>query len=297
MAGQQGVGRRAFLRTATAATAATAAVAAGVWPAVAAADEVADRARGRRIPRTWIGQQWFMIRTALNQDFEGTWAAVADLGITKVELGPSLFGRTPAELRDLFDSLGLRVVSRMLSLPIIRTGFDTALEESRALGVRYLRCNVLPEADRRSLAALRQVARDFNVAGEAARDAGFVFGHHNHDMEFRPVEGVTPMEVLLSDTDPRLVDLQLDVYWAQFAGVDVVEFMTTNAKRIGTLHLKDMVSGGAQTDIGSGIIDWPAIFDAARRLGVRNYIFDLDNPPDPMASVKASYEYLTALRF
>lgn len=255
-----------------------------------------DVPTGRRLPNSALGQQWFMIRELLNQDFEGTWAAVAELGYRKIELGPSLFGRTASELRALFDSLGLKVVSRMLPLQIIRNSFDTALADSGTLGVRYLRSNSIP-AGERTLEGYRRVARDFNVAGTIARDAGFVFGHHNHLYEFLPIDGVVPMDLLLAETDPRVFDLQLDVGWAVRAGVDVVDFMTTHPRRVGTLHLKDVAPDGSEAAIGAGTIDWAAIYDVAYRQGIRLSIVDLDNPADPWASVTASYSYLRRLRF
>jgi sugar phosphate isomerase/epimerase len=253
-------------------------------------------ATNRRLPNSALAQQWFMIRTELDRDFEGTWAAIADLGYRKIELGPGLFGRSAAELRQFFDSLELKVVSRMLSPDIVRNNLDAAMEDSAVLGVRYLRTNSVPDAER-TLDGYRNFARDLNVAGAAARDAGFQFGHHNHLYEFQPIDGVVPMDLLLAETDPRLVDLQLDIGWAVRAGVDVVEFMTANPHRVGTFHLKDVAPDGSEADIGAGTVDWAAIYDIAYRQGVRLSIVDLDNPADPMASVTNSYTYLRQLTF
>ncbi|TDE00217.1 sugar phosphate isomerase/epimerase family protein [Jiangella asiatica] len=290
--------RRGFLTGATATALAVPALAvpALARPVLADVPDVPDTAMGQRVPNPALGQQWYMIRTLLDQDFEGTWARVADLGYRNIELGPSLFGRTPAQLRELFDSLKLKVVSRMVSLQIVRNTFEAAVEESLALGVRYLRCNSIP-ASQNTLDGYRQIARDFNAAGAIAREAGIRFGHHNHLREFQPIDGVVPLELLLAETDPHLFDLQLDIGWAVRAGVDVIDFMTAHPYRVGTFHLKDVAADGSEAAIGAGTIDWAAIYDFASRQRVRMSIVDLDNPPDPWASVSASYSYLRQLTF
>lgn len=136
---------------------ATAVATPGILPA-----DADEPPRLRRLPNSALAQQWFMIRNALNQDFEGTWAAVSALGYRKIELGPNLFGRSAAELRALFDSLELKVVSRMLPINVVRNSFDTAMEDSATLGVRYLRTNSVP-GGQRTLQGYRNFARDLNV--------------------------------------------------------------------------------------------------------------------------------------
>jgi sugar phosphate isomerase/epimerase len=284
-----GLSRRRFLGGAVAT-----ALASGAWASGARAQETPPA--GRHLPRSAIGLQFFTIREPLAADFEGTWAKVAAIGYANVELGPNLFGRTVSQIRALMDELGLKVVSRQMPLEAIRTGMDAILGDARVLGQRYIRCPSIPPAQR-TVEGYRRAAADFNAAGEAARNAGFQFGYHNHGFDFDTVDGAVLMDVLLAETDPLLVDLQLDVGWATAAGVDVVEFMTANPRRVGTFHVKDVNADGVQVDPGDGIVDFAAIFDVAVRQGVREYIVEHDNPADPLATARAGHEYLTQLTF
>jgi sugar phosphate isomerase/epimerase len=121
--------------------------------------------------------------------------------------------------------------------------------------------------------------------------------HHNHANEFRVVDGQRLYEILLAETDPHLVDFELDIGWAEVGGADARQLFADNPRRFPVLHVKDHDGAGHWTDVGSGVVDWARIFDLARHAGVRFWLVERDDQPAPLDTARNSYNYLRALRF
>jgi sugar phosphate isomerase/epimerase len=121
--------------------------------------------------------------------------------------------------------------------------------------------------------------------------------YHNHDFELTPMDGQLPLELLLRGTDPALVDFELDLYWATFAGQDPLDWFARHPGRFAMLHLKD--SAGApdhrMTAAGAGRIDFARILARRGKAGVKHVFVEHDNPADAFASVRASRDYLARL--
>lgn len=240
-----------------------------------------------------IALQLYTVREESARDFLGTLRKVADVGYQAVELAG--FHDVPvAELRSKLDEYGLRAIAAHVRLDAWTTDPAQAIAELQTLGCEYAVVPWLAPELRSDPAVTRDLAASFNTWGALARDAGLGFAYHNHDFEFAPMDGGTMMEVLTTDTDPALVGLELDVYWAQFAGYDAVELLQQYAGRVPLLHVKEMGGGPDRADapFGEGIIAWEPIFAAAAAAGTRWYIVEQDTPQDALADVAVSLRNL-----
>ncbi len=145
----------------------------------------------------------------------------------------------------------------------------------------------------------KRVANTLNEAGAAGASAGVRTGYHNHDFEFARFGERTGFEILIAETDPRYVDIELDCFWALKAGYAPLVLLRAHRDRIAYLHLKD--SGGppthAQRDIGAGVIDWKPLLAYAVSQRVTNVFVEQDDPTDAWASAKAGREHLKAIGY
>jgi sugar phosphate isomerase/epimerase len=123
------------------------------------------------------------------------------------------------------------------------------------------------------------------------------FAYHNHDVEFPRMEGRIPYDVLLERADPRYVAFEMDLYWITKGGQDPLAYFSRWPGRFPLLHLKDSAGppGHRMADVGAGVIPWKAILGRRKQAGTEHCFVERDDPPDPIASVRRSYEYLRRL--
>lgn len=245
-----------------------------------------------------IGLQLYTVRSLMNKDMPATMAAVAAAGYREVEFA-GYFGRTPAEVRDLLRANGLSAPSTHLGLADVRERFDATATSAQAIGIRYLTVASLDMRTIKSADDWKRMADVFNDVGRRATAAGLRFAYHNHSVEFTPVDGAVPMDLLIGGTDPSLVAFELDLFWAMKAGQEPRAYFERHPGRFELVHVKDATAAPASdmTDVGAGVMDWRRIFGAHTTAGIRHYFVEHDNPADPMQSIRRSAEYLKALRF
>jgi sugar phosphate isomerase/epimerase len=186
------------------------------------------------------------------------------------------------------------------------------VEASKIIGNSYIVMPWIEEVDRKDPDIWKKAAGVFNRAGEASKKAGIQFAYHNHWFEFLPVDGKKPYDILLAETDPNLVKMELDLCWITVAGSDPLAYFDKYPGRFPLVHAKDakaiptMSAAGAQNfgdtfadmaDVGSGILDWKKIFAQSAKAGIRHYFVEYDKPKAPFDSIKHSYDYLDTLRF
>jgi sugar phosphate isomerase/epimerase len=154
----------------------------------------------------------------------------------------------------------------------------------------------MPEADRASAADVGRFAAELGDHGRRLAVDGIALGYHNHDFEFKALEGTTVWDVLLAGLPPE-VELELDVYWAAVGGRDPVTEIGAIADRVRMLHMKDRAAGSPPRDapVGEGSLAFPAIIEAARSAGVDWYIVEQDEPAEPLANIATSLRYLESL--
>jgi sugar phosphate isomerase/epimerase len=285
------INRRSFLATVSAAAVAACRKS---GPAQQAAMQAADR----RLDR--VGIQLYSVRTEMQRDMPGTLARLSQIGYREVEFA-GYFRRSPAEVRQMLVQNQLSAPSTHVQYEVVRDNFDKTADEALAVGHQWLTVPFLGNAERQSVDTWKRVAAEFNKAGERAKARGLRFAYHNHDFEFKRVDGILPFDLLLAETDPNLVFFQMDVYWTTMAGGDPLAYIRKYPTRFSMLHIKD--SGGppahAQTDVGAGTIDFAAILrlDAAQQKAIKHAFVEHDQPADPMVFAKNSFDYLSKLGY
>ncbi len=227
------------------------------------------------------GIQLYSVRDQMAKDFEGTLAAVRAAGYLEVE-SASLPKKPASEIRKALDQAGLKCVSSHCSFIDVTKNVDATTEFEKAIGVSYIIC---PGPGRRNPPAVGQKAgpltiddwkynaEEFNKTGEKLKKAGIIFGYHNHWVEFQPVEGEVPYEVLLELCEPDKTTFEMDCGWVKVAGQDPVALMKKYPQRFSMFHVKDFhlppnISFATHeeakvTELGRGSIDYRPIFAQA----------------------------------
>ena len=242
-----------------------------------------------------IGLQLYTVRGHMENDFEGTIRRVASLGYTEVEFA-GYFDRDPADIRALLNEVGLVAPAAHVPIEVLRDDLAGVLESASALGHGYIVCPWLAPEER-SLEHYRQHAALFNEVGAAAREAGVQFAYHNHEFEFEDTDGVIPYDLLLAETDPDLVKMELDLYWIRVGGKDTLAYFALHPGRFPLCHVKDMAADGSITSVGAGEIEFGPIFAASEGAGLVHYFVEHDHPEDAFASVTSAMAHLTNLRY
>ncbi|MGW4961984.1 sugar phosphate isomerase/epimerase family protein [Nonomuraea sp. NPDC004186] len=278
-----------------------AAAVAAASPAAAAA--TAHHPARNRIPRDQISIQLWTVRDDLAKNYDATLAYLAETGYPKIEVALGYFGRTARQLRTFLDGLGIRASSSHDGLTADQAALDTKIENALTLGQSFM---VVPYLNSTSLDEWKAWAERMNVEAQAARAAGLRYGYHNHAHEFTTDlgGGKTPWDVLTSELDPRLVHLEIDIYWAVTGGVgrgaaDPVRFaldvIRRAPQRVLQFHVKDRHLDGDMADLGTGTIDFRRIFEKHQ---VKEYIVENDTPDvTPRQTAEVGYRYLRKLRY
>ncbi len=238
-----------------------------------------------------IALQLYTLREALAQDFVGVMKKVADIGYVGVEPIFHLPGTTTAEAARLFKELGLEAPSAHTPLPV---GKDETrvLDFMAAMGCQRIVSGKGPESFE-TMDLIQQTCDLFNEAHAVAAENGLAFGIHNHWWEFLQVEGRYVYQVMLERLDPG-VFFELDTYWIETAGVDPAKVASQLGPRAPLLHLKDgpAIQGEPHVAVGDGVLDFPAIFQAAEGAAAW-LIVELDHcAADMLEAVERSYQYL-----
>ena len=279
--------RRTFLAT----VGATALGLAGVNAASACATIPARRKLSK------VGLQLYTVRDLMQADMPGTLAKVAAAGYQEVEFA-GYFGRTPAQVRDLLQQNGLTSPSSHLGLDVFEKN-TSVLADAKAIGNEWAVLPYLPEERRKTLDDWKRLPALLNTFAGQAKSQGLRFAYHNHNFEITPIDGVRPLDLLLSGTDPSLVDFEMDLYWVVFGGGDPLDFFNRYPGRFKMVHVKDSAGppDNKMVDVGSGVIDFKTIFAQSDKAGIRHYFVEHDQPANPIATITNSARYLHAITF
>ncbi len=244
-----------------------------------------------------VGLQLYTVRDEMKKDVEATIARVAATGYSEVEFA-GYFGKSPAEIRAMLDRHGLVAPSAHIG-SIEPDAWRQALDAAHVIGHQYVVFPWIPPERRAGVDAYKKIAAEFNRAAEQARAAGLQFAYHNHDFEFAPVDGKLPYDVLLAETDPKLVQMEMDLYWITKGGQDPLTYFARWPGRFPMVHVKDSKGppDNKMADVGAGKIDWKRIFAQEQQAGIKHFFVEHDQPGDAFASIRASCEYLKQLEF
>ena len=244
-----------------------------------------------------VGVQLYTFRDAMIQDPKGTLSKVAELGFKQLESARSdkglYYGLTPTEMRDTCKALGLSIRSGHVQLD---TDWNQTMEQAAEAGQEYVICSSMPTQGQAIDNYLR-VAEAFNKAGEDCKKIGLKFGYHNHSYEFESDKGQVLYDLLLENTDPSLVHMELDLGWVVMGGKNPIDYFNQYPGRFPLWHLKDMsILEGESTEFGKGDLNISEMIENIDLAGVK-YMFmeqeQYDN--NPFDSIRYNLNYLAKL--
>jgi sugar phosphate isomerase/epimerase len=277
-----------------------------------------------------IGIQLNTQAKPLSDDFPGTIKELAAFGYKNLEFaGPYYFspedeiknnvlvsvmglsgygyhGHTPREIRMMLDDLGMVSTSAHISDNSLKYAIDEAIEAANIIGQKYI---LSPAFYGQSLEEFKKASELYNIFGEKCKAGGIQYGYHTHNGEFAHFDGVTPFDILVKETDPALVCFEVDLFWAEVAGVDTVKLVKQYPGRIKLLHIKEMTENmdqpyttfdpangmdmlmqlmKNQTIVGEGVIDFKSILSQLDHAGIDQLFIEGDFPDEPMKYAEQS---------
>ena len=254
-----------------------------------------------------LGLEIYSLRRELAKDIPGTLALVRQMGFSEVEV-PNYYGLTAGQFREQLDKAHLRCTAMVAQHDRLNKNLNGVVTDAGVLGASYviypwiLHQNEFTEAD------CRRAATDTNLWGKSLKQAGMEFCYHPHGYEFRPSPGGMLFDLLDAQTDPATVSFQADVFWIGWPGQDPVKLLRRYPTRFLLMHLKDIRKGTKLGDlsghapektsvpVGTGMLDFPAILDEAKRIGVRRYYLE-DEAPEAATNIPVSLKYLRSQGF
>lgn len=201
------------------------------------------------------------------------------------------------ELLKILDGEGLTLCATHEPSDLILIDPGRVVDRLHKLKCKYTAYPVAKDVDFASGASVDEWLARLNRAGRILHEAGQILTYHNHQHEFRRLEGKTILEHVFERTDPRYLQGELDTYWIQFGGGDPVAWCEKLRQRLPVLHIKDYVvtekSEVTFGEIGSGNLDFPRIIEAAERSGCEWFIVEQDTcPGDPFDSIRQSFDFI-----
>lgn len=238
-----------------------------------------------------VAVQLYSVRELLQQDFEGTIRRLAEMGYRSVETA-NIYGESPQHARALLDELGIRVCAAHINFPL-SDSLNKVIDTLGILGCEMLVCPSLRPYFQ-DMDGIQRACDVLNETHAAIQSAGLSLAYHNHDFEFQTIAGQYGLLHLLDSLDESIM-LEVDVYWLQVAGVDVLELLDSLNERVNLLHLKDGSGSkdAAMTALGTGVMDIPSVIARSRAAW---HIVEIDRcDTDMMTALQQSYHYLEGL--
>ncbi|MDX1286148.1 MAG: sugar phosphate isomerase/epimerase, partial [Draconibacterium sp.] len=224
----------------------------------------------------------------MEADWIGTLKKAVEFGFTELEAG-SGYANSPKEFLKVCKDIGIKPFASGSNLAGILKEPNKFFDEYNELNYKYLVCywpwmGGAPF----KLDDCKKSVELLNELGEKTKKNGLKLCWHNHDKEFHEMEEGLPFDYLMENTDPDLVDCEMDIYWVKKGGGDPLEVLKKYAGRIPILHVKDMAPGVEQDFIcpGSGIIDFKPIFAEAKKQKIKHYIVERDREPDGIGCLR-----------
>lgn len=254
-----------------------------------------------------LGLQLYSLRADFGKDPELGAKETEDFGFKDVELAGT-YNLKPEEFLALMKKHGLHPVSGHFSYADYKANPEKIAAQAKALGLKYAGCAWADHKGDYDVEEAKEAIQVFNKAGAALKKEGIQFFYHCHGFEFAPNGNETFMDMLIKETDPKLVAFEMDVFWVTHPGQDPVEWLKKYPHRWQLMHVKDMKKGtktglftggtdvGNDVAIGTGIMDWPAILKAARKAGVKYYFIE-DESPTVKDQIPVSLKYLSEVKF
>ena len=236
-----------------------------------------------------VALELYTVRDETSHDFAGTLQRVANIGYPGVEFAG--YGNlNSTEMSALLAQTKLKAISTHLRLDKLEgPQLDASIRYCQDIDCSIIVLASLPQ-EYRTQEGIRVLAPRLDAVGRQCQEHSITFGYHNHEFEFTRVGSIYLLDYLLQNTDPSLVKIELDVYWAAHAGVDPVSYLHELADRVVLVHLKDMAADGSMTEVGKGTLDMQQICAFAQTHGLWG-IVENDYPQIPsLESARISFE-------
>jgi sugar phosphate isomerase/epimerase len=226
-----------------------------------------------------FGIQLWTVKQALAKDPLAVLTQIAANGYKKIESfegGKGMFwGMKNTEFKKVMDDLGMNMVSSHCNDTGNLKSFELKAAAAGEIGLKYLICAF--KGPQKTLDQFKKFADEFNACGEIAKKHGLRFAYHNHDYSFKAMDGIVPQDLMMKNTDPAIVDYEMDMYWTAAAGVDPVAYMDKFPNRFKLVHVKDMTktaTGHESCVIGKGTIDYTTLLPKVAKRGVAHMIVE-----------------------
>jgi len=254
-----------------------------------------------------VGLQLYSLRDAFKKDVPGTMAQVRGFGFKYVELAGT-YGMEPAQFKKLLADNKLVQIAAHFPFEKYRDDAESVARDAKALGLKYAGCAWVPHKGDFTEKDAHDTAAVFNKAGAALAKHGIKFFYHTHGYEFQPHGNGTLFDLLMTETNPKLVSFEMDILWVYFPAQDPIKLLQKYGKRWELVHLKDLKKGvqtGALTGhtdvtndvaLGSGQIPLAAILKAAQKAGAKYYFIE-DESPTAADQIPQSLKYLESLKW
>ena len=239
-----------------------------------------------------LALQLYSLRHETAVNAEAALRSVPSLGFDSVETAGN-YGWSADEWKNILAETKLQIIAAHIGLEMLEKEWDAQTKFQRAIGNRRLVVPSLPK-NLQTPEGFSEAARRLDVLGDRAKSEGFALLYHNHAYEFMPLtDGRCGMDILLAETDPQFLGLEVDTYWVERGGRNSREFIQQNVARIGLLHAKEFCRDGRDVPAGQGDVDWKVIVPLLRSRGCPIIVeYEADNA---MEAVAASARYLGEL--
>ncbi len=247
---------------------------------------------GATRPYAQLGVQLYTVRDLFQADYRSTLKTLADIGYKDLETA-GFYDHDPMAVKAYMDELGLVSSSGHVQLDAVRTDFASVIALAKSMGQTNL---VIPyfREEERTLEGYTELAALLNKRGEEARSEGLTLAYHNHDFEFERVDGRIAYDLLLEETDPENLKMEIDFFWVHKAGMDPLAYFAKWPGRFISSHVKDSSADGEMVAVGDGVIDFKRLFAASELAGMKHFYVEHDNPEDPIRSISRSFTYLNS---
>lgn len=254
-----------------------------------------------------IGIQLWSLRDTLPSDVKGVLAQVGKIGFSEVEtfgysVSKGFFGTSVPDFKLMLDDNGLKATSNHFDFnSVIKDGntdiVKSYIETANRLGSEYITVPwISPELRGTTADDYKKLASKINEAAALCAASGLKLAYHNHDFEFIKFGNTTGYEILLNETDKKLVDFEMDLYWVVRAGYNPIDLFQKYPGRVKMWHVKDMdkQNHDFNAEIGTGAIDFRAIFAKAELSGMKRFFLEHESnyKPNPIESVATSFNYI-----
>jgi sugar phosphate isomerase/epimerase len=259
-----------------------------------------------------ISVQLYSVRDDMQKDLVGTLNAVGKMGYKLVEGAGynqgKFYGKSPKEFKMILSDAGLAMPSGHFGYgsanydpktKTINDAYKMAINDAAEIGHKYVIAPYMIDEDRKG-DNLKRYIEGLNVAGELCKKAGVKFGYHNHAFEFEKEGNRLIYDMILQDTDPNLVILEMDLYWTEFGKANTIELLKKNKGRVHLVHVKDMAKTEKHetVEVGDGSINFQEIFKYTPAAGVKYYVVELEHyVTTPMQGIEKAYQGLKKLKF